>query len=74
MSFSQIQPRYTVTLADVQQLAQLVSLADDLKNYVPPECEIASEAAIAVNRAHNLLQRVLGEDVARIYPDEEAQS
>lgn len=74
MSLAPIQPRYTVTLADVQQLAQLASLTDDLKNYVPPECEIASEAARAVNRAHNLLQRVLGEDVARIYPDGDAQS
>lgn len=62
-----IQPRYTVRLDDVRQLAQLATVADELKNYVPPECEIASEAAVAVNRAHNLLQRVLGADTALVY-------
>lgn len=68
-----IQPRYTLRLDDVRQLAQLASLADDLKNHVPPECPIASEAVVAVNRAHTLLQRVLGADVATVYGPHEPE-
>lgn len=69
-----IQPRYIIRLADVQELAYLATVADDLKNFVPPEFEVASEAARLSNRAHTILQRVLGADVARVYgPPEEPE-
>ena len=69
-----IQPRYIIRLADVQELAYLATVADDLKNFVPPEFEITSEAARLSNRAHTILQRVLGADVARVYgPPEEPE-
>lgn len=73
MMHTAIQPRYTLRLDDVRQLAQLASLADDLKNYVPPESPIGSEAVVAINCAHALLQRVLGADVARVYGPEEPE-
>lgn len=66
--------RYIARLDDINLLSQVVNELDHQKNQQPAESEAVRNLTVLVNRAHDTLIRILGDDVGQIYaPDEPEQ-
>jgi hypothetical protein len=58
---------YTVSIDDIKLLAYTTAQLDHVKGLLPESCAAVRESVVLVNRAHNTLERILGDDAALVY-------
>lgn len=65
--------RYIARLEDIKLLSDVVCQLDCQKNQQPAESEAVRNLTVLVNRAHDTLIRMLGDDAGLVYAAEDEE-
>lgn len=64
---------YLITYAELEKLADAISLLDRIKNRVPDECPEKADAEAASIQCHALIETLLGDDATGVYSPDESE-